>query len=578
MAGHSQLRYMGALVTLESCLGCHADQGFRVGDIRGGIGFTVPLNQDSFLTSGIHNMTTTLGIGFIWVLGLLAILLAGRSNLNQLKERGLAQAALKESEEELRTIFDASEAGIILVSPEGTIRYANNRMAEMFGTNLQEVVGTYYTGHIHASEQQAGGERLHQVLFGETNTISSERRYIRADGTDFWGHFSGKRLNNADGSLNALVGVITDITERKEKEEENAKLQAKLQQVQHFENLGSLAGGVAHDMNNVLGAILGLASANIDSLPANSPSHRTMGTIIRAAERGAKMVRSLLNLARRSPAEECELNLNEIIHENVQLLEQSALSRVRLVMDLEDGLRPMRGDASALGNAFMNLCVNSVDAMTDFGTLHVRTRNVGMDWVEVEVEDSGCGMTEDILEKAVVPFFTTKAPGKGTGLGLSLVYSTVKAHHGQMDLESEPGLRTIVRIRFPAQMSRVEKASIDTQGQSGPSPKSLCVLLVDDDELVRTTTETLLEAVGHLHRTGAQRRGSPGENRIGCPTRPGHPRFEHAGTRGDRNLAASSTPVPDRSGPAGDRTSGPDGSGPGERVPARHLAGQTLQP
>ena len=199
------------------------------------------------------------------------------------------------------------------------------------------------------------------------NTISSERRYIRVDGTDFWGHFSGKRLNNADGSLNALVGVITDITERKEKEEENAKLQAKLQQVQHFENLGSLAGGVAHDMNNVLGAILGLASANIDSLPASSPSHRTLGTIIRAAERGAKMVRSLLNLARRSPAEECELNLNEIIHENVQLLEQSALSRVRLVMDLEDGLRPMRGDASALGNAFMNLCVNSVDAMTDSG-------------------------------------------------------------------------------------------------------------------------------------------------------------------------------------------------------------------
>ena len=147
---------MGALITLEGCLGCHADQGFRVGDIRGGISFTVPLNQDSFLTSGIHNMTTTLGIGFIWVLGLLAILLAGRSNLNQLKERGRAQAALKESEEQLRTIFDASEAGIILVSPEGTIRYANNRMAEMFGTTLQGVVGTYYTGHIHASENRLG--------------------------------------------------------------------------------------------------------------------------------------------------------------------------------------------------------------------------------------------------------------------------------------------------------------------------------------------------------------------------------------------------------------------------------------
>jgi PAS domain S-box-containing protein len=498
LSGHSRLRFMGALVTLEGCLRCHAAQGFKVGDIRGGISFTIPLNQDSFLTSGIHNVTTTIGIWVIWVLGLMAILLAGRSNLNRLQERGLAETALRESEEQLRTIFDASEAGIILVSPKGTIRYANNRMAEMFGTTLQEVVGTHYTGHIHESEKQAGGERLQQVLYGGLDTVSSERRYIRLDGTDFWGHFSGKRLNNADGSLNALVGVITDITERKASEEENARLQAKLQQVQHLENLGSLAGGVAHDMNNVLGAILGLASANIQSLPANSPSHRTLGTIIKAAERGAKMVRSLLNLARRSPAEECELNLNEIIHENVQLLEQSALSKVRLVMNLEDDLRPMRGDASALGNAFMNLCVNSVDAMTDSGTLIVRTRNLGVDWVEVEVEDSGCGMTEDILEKAVVPFFTTKEPGKGTGLGLSLVYSTVKAHHGQMDLESEPGLRTIVRIRFPAYMSGLEKASICKRGQSELSSRSLCVLLVDDDDLVRTTTETLLEAVGHL--------------------------------------------------------------------------------
>jgi len=496
--GHPRLRFMGALVTLESCLRCHADQGFKVGDIRGGISFAVPLNEDSFLSSGLHNVTTTLGVGLIWVLGLLAILLAGRSNLNQLKERGLAEMALRESEEQLRTIFDASEAGIILVSPDGTIRYANHRMAEMFGTTLPKVVGSEYTGHVHASEKQAGRERLHLALYGGENTITSERRYIREDGTDFWGHFSGKRLYNADGSLNALVGVITDITERREKEEENANLQAKLQQVQHLEDLGSLAGGVAHDMNNVLAAILGLASASIDHHPADSASHRALGTIIKAAERGGKMVKSLLSLARSSPAEERELNLNEIVHETIQFLEQSALTRVRLVLDLEGELRPVRGDASALGNAFMNLCINAVDAMADSGTLKVQTRNVGLDWVELEVEDSGSGMTEDILEKAVIPFFTTKEPGKGTGLGLSMVYSTVKAHRGQMDLESRPGLGTTARMRFPVSRSGLARPGRDRQDPSGPIRKGLCVLLVDDDELVRTTTETLLEAVGHL--------------------------------------------------------------------------------
>ncbi|MDR3682806.1 MAG: PAS domain S-box protein [Geothrix sp.] len=492
--GHPRLRFMGALVTLEGCLRCHAAQGYKVGDIRGGISFTVPLNQDSFLTSGIHNVATTLGLGVLWALGLVAILLHGRSNLNRLKERRLAETALRESEEQLRTIFDASEAGIILVSPEGTIRYANHRMAEMFGTTLEGLIGTHYTGHIHASEKQAGSERLHRILYGGLNTVSSERRYIRADGTDFWGHFSGKRLNNEDGSLNALVGVITDITERKKSEEENARLQAQLQQVQHLENLGNLAGGVAHDMNNVLGAILGLASANLNAIPANSPSQRTLGTIIKAAERGAQMMKSLLNLARKSPAEERELNLNELVHENVQLLEPSTLSKVRLVMDLDQDLHRMRGDGNALGNAFVNLCVNSVDAMAGAGTLLVRTRNVGADWVEVEVEDSGCGMTEEVLEKAVVPFFTTKEPGKGTGLGLSMVYSTVKAHHGQMELESQPGLKTIVRMRFPAFLPGT--AAVGT-GPSGSASRSLCVLLVDDDDLVRTTTETLLEAVGH---------------------------------------------------------------------------------
>jgi PAS domain S-box-containing protein len=499
LAGRPRLRFMGALVTLESCLSCHAAQGYKVGEIRGGISYTVPLNQDSFPASGIHNVATTIGIGVVWVFGLLAILFAGRSNLNRLQERRLAETALRESEEQLRTIFDASEAGIIQVTPEGTIRYANNRMAEMFGTTLQELIGTQYTGHIHASEKQAGGERLRQMLYGGLNSASSERRYIRVDGTDFWGHLSAKRLNNPDGSLNAVVGVITDITERKETEAENAKLQAKLQQAQQLENLGSLAGGIAHDMNNVLGAILGLASANIEALPDGSPSHRAFGTIIMAAERGAKMVKSLLSFARKSPADDRELTLNAILRDNVQLLERTTLSKVRLVMDLADDLRPIRGDASALGNAFMNLCVNSVDAMADSGTLILRSRNVGQDLIEIDVEDSGCGMTKDVLEKAIAPFFTTKEPGKGTGLGLSMVYSTVKAHNGQMEMRSEPGRGTTVRMRFPACVPGAGKADASAKGPSEPSLGSrLCVLLVDDDELVRASTESLLETAGHL--------------------------------------------------------------------------------
>ena len=238
-------------------------------------------------------------------------------------------------------------------------------------------------------------------------------------GADSRSRHPRRPLLDADGTPFAVLGIFDDITERKQAEEDRARLQSQLQQVQKMESLGNLAGGVAHDMNNVLGAILGLATAQLDAHLPGSPTRQVFETIIKAAERGGKMVKSLLSFSRKTAAEEKPLDLNKLLQEEVALLERTTLAKVQIQMDLETGLRPMRGDESALTHALMNLCVNAVDAMSEGGTLILRTRNVDPAWIEVQVEDTGAGMSPGVLERAMDPFFTTKEVGKGTGLGLS---------------------------------------------------------------------------------------------------------------------------------------------------------------
>jgi len=416
---------------------------------------------------------------------------------HDITEEHAAQEALRESEQQLHVIFETSEAGIIMVSPQGEIQFANRRMAELLGMTVLGLIGTPYTDHLHESEKRVGDARMRQIISGEVQSVSHDRRYLRPDGTDFWGHLSGRRLENPDGTLRALVGVITDITDRRLAEEQQRLLQAELHQAQKLESLGSLAGGVAHDMNNVLGAILGLASAHIEAQPPGSPTQKAFATIIKAAVRGGNMLKSLLSFARQSSSDLLALDLNAILREEVHLLERTTFAKVRLVLDLAPDLRPIQGDAGALTHGFMNLCVNAVDAMAENGTLTLRTRNSGPDWIEVQVEDTGQGMPKEVLERALDPFFTTKEVGKGTGLGLSIVYRTVKAHHGEMEIQSEPGRGTCVRIRFPACEAGPGTGKPPWVSETGSPLASLKVLLVDDDELIQSSVQAILELLGH---------------------------------------------------------------------------------
>jgi PAS domain S-box-containing protein len=379
---------------------------------------------------------------------------------------------------------------------DGTLVW-NDRMFEMCGLDRRTGVPDYsfWCRNVVHPEDVAPMLAVIQAAIAEGLRYDIEFRIIRRDGAIRFIRSNGQVLRDAEGSAVRIIGVNRDRTQEVEAEAERRRLQAELQQVEKLESLGRLAGGVAHDMNNVLAAILALASANQEVHPADSAPGRAFRIISQAAVRGGKMVGSLLSFARQSPVEERELDLNAILLEVVSLLERTTLSKVRLELDLFPGLRPVRGDFIALSNAFMNLCVNAVDAMAGQGSIRLRTRNLEDGRIEVLVQDTGCGMTPAVLERAQDPFFTTKAEGKGTGLGLSLVYSTVKAHRGQVEIQSEPGRGTRVRLLFPAAPGVPAAAVAEAPGS--PPCQAIHVLLVDDDDLVLSSTEALLHILGH---------------------------------------------------------------------------------
>ncbi len=407
----------------------------------------------------------------------------------EIKQRKATEVALRESKEELSRYFDASLDMLCIADYSGRFLRLNREWERSLGHALAELEGRLCLDFVHPDDHANTSDALSRL--GRLEDVSHfVNRYLHRDGSFRWIEWRA----SAVGSL--IYGTARDITARKTAEEEMQSLQAHFAQSQKMESLGSLASGVAHDMNNVLGAVLGLASAHIHAEPPGSECRQALETIIKASEHGGKMVKNLLHFARQTMEEKQAVDLNEIFKEEVRILERTILSDVRIELDLVSDLRLTVGDGSALTHAVMNLCVNALDAMPEKGTLTLRTRNVDDKWIEAQVADTGVGMSKEVLARAMDPFYTTKEAGKGTGLGLSLVYSTVKAHGGKMEIQSHPGQGTSVRLRFPV---HEQEPPVDQSAAVvlAPSMRVLNVLVVDDNDLIQTSTRMLLQVLKH---------------------------------------------------------------------------------
>lgn len=381
-----------------------------------------------------------LGAGLLMglVLSLGLRLQVANRRLAQEKERVLRQ------QERLDLALSATGLGLYDWNPRtGSVVY-DARWAAMFGHRLEELAPDYTTWatRVHPDDL-AHSHEAYARASREAAPYRCEYRMRHRDGSWRWVLDQGRIVSrDAQGEPTRVVGANLDITERK-------YLEARLSHARKMEGLGILAGGMAHDMNNVLGTILGLASLHQESQAAGAPLHRAFHTIIRACNRGRDHIFRLMGFARQRLVEGREVDLNALIAEEVRLLEGAPPAGITLATDLDPDLVPIRGDARALSQLLSNLYVNGVEAMPQGGTLLLRTRNLPDGRVEVQVEDSGTGMDLEVLAQATAPFFTTKAPGQGTGLGLAIAHSTMAAHQGTMDLHSEPGRGTRVTLCFP---------------------------------------------------------------------------------------------------------------------------------
>jgi len=395
-------------------------------------------------------------------------------------------------------LYHKAPVGFLTLDGNGAILQNNQTFLDLLGRTTADLQGT------GLAELLAGPGReiflgRYRALFRDPEGKAVEVQLRRQDGSLLDIRFTARREEDASGAH--LLAAVIDISaetqaerERKSLDEKRQRLESQLRQTQKLESLGSLAGGVAHDMNNVLAAIQALATVHWLQSPDGTALHEGLATIVKACERGGVLVKGLLGFARKHLDEEKVLDLNTLVREEAALLERTTFRRIQLTLDLEEPILPVQGDPAALSHALMNLCVNAVGAMPAGGELILRTRNEGFAKVHLEVCDNGVGMPRAVLEKAMDPFFTTKAQGEGTGLGLAIVYGTVVAHGGTLELESELGMGTLARISLPACL-RTADAPAEAQAVSSGG-RALRVLLVDDDELLQVTWTQLMAFMG----------------------------------------------------------------------------------
>ena len=380
----------------------------------------------------------------------------------------------------------------------------SDTMAAVFGlTPEQAPVGTAaFLALIHPDDRRMVEESLAQAARDGTD-YEVEFRAPWPDGSTHWVAGRARMLRDADNRPLRLLGVGTDISDRK-------SLEAQFRQAQKMEAVGQLAGGVAHDFNNLLTVVLGFSTFVLDSLGPQDPRRADMEEVVKAGHRATVLTKQLLAFSRKQILQPTALDLSALVAGMRQMLGRLIGEHVNLIFALASDLVAVRADAGQLEQVLMNLVVNARDAMPTGGRLTIETANVDLDhsaggpqvivragsYVSLTVSDNGIGMSEETKQRLFEPFFTTKEQGKGTGLGLATVYGIVKQSGGHVSVYSEPGLGTTFKVYLPHADGQNE---VDTPVASDRAIAvgTETVLVVEDEDAVRLLTCTILERAGY---------------------------------------------------------------------------------
>ena len=497
--GRPFMRFMGAFVVEPSCLACHGQQGYKVGDIRGGLSVTVPVGSEAVPMGLTHELISILTVLALWLLGGVGLLIWVRKLVvtSQIEHQMLAN--IEDSALRFQQLFDASPAPMA-IHRDGHLTHTNAAAVRLLeAQDPKELLGRNVMDLVHPDFQHFEAEHAVTARLQGLPSPPVDEIFITLKGRQVWVTVQTVRVDLPHGP--ATLVFAQDLTEVKQATEDRRKLEAEIQHAQKLESLGSLAGGIAHDMNNVLAAVMGMSSVLKMKHEGDAALVKSIEIIEHAATRGRDLVKGLTDFARKGLQQPEVMDLNGLVQKEVDLLVRTSRHRFAFDIQLEGGLPPILGESSALASAIMNLCVNAFDAMPRGGTLTLRTSCEGSQ-VNLLVGDTGDGIPADILPRVTEPFFTTKPVGRGTGLGLAMVYGTVKAHGGSLDIQSEVGVGTRITLRFPA----VVTGSLAERGVPSKdlTPKGqLHILLVDDDELIRSVLPTMLQQLGHQVETAS---------------------------------------------------------------------------
>ena len=433
-------------------------------------------------------------------------------NIRDITQRKRAEKALGESVAKTSSILDNISIGVALISPEMEIVELNRQMREWFpavepgqrpicyrafNDPPREAVCDYCPTH----------KTLRDGLVHEAMTCTP-----RAGGARSYRIVSSAILD-ASGKVTAAIEMVEDLTEK-------LLLESQVRQSQKMEAVGRLAGGVAHDFNNMLSVIQGYTDLALETVDAAQPLHADLEEISSAASRSTDIVRQLLTFARKQTIDPKVLDLNDTVEGMLKMLRRLIGEDVDLAWLPESSLWPVKMDTSQLEQILANVCVNARDAIAGVGKITIETHNVAIDaaycagrvdrvpghYAMLSISDDGCGMDEETLDKIFEPFFTTKAVGQGTGLGLSTVYGIVKQNNGFIDVSSEEGKGATFRIHLAREAGEVADTGKERE-RDLPLSRGETVLVVEDEASVLELATRMLNGLGYAVLSA----GAPGD-------------------------------------------------------------------
>jgi len=434
------------------------------------------------------------------------------ANVRDVTERMGIEKALRESEEKFKHLVKSSNDVFVIVDENAKEIFVSDSVEDITGFTPAEVMEHSGFEFLHPDDLNHMSKTLSKLLETPGGTIRGEYRHRRKDGG--WVYLEAIGTNYLhESSVKGIVLNIRDITERRQTEKRLLESEKKFRQAQKMEAIGTLAGGVAHDLNNILGGLVSYPELLLLQLPEDSPLRKSILTIQKSGEKAAAVVQDLLTLARRGVVVTEVVNLNMIIDEYLQSPEYENLqtyhSEVHIETHLEKDTLNILGSPTHLSKTVMNLVSNAAEAMPEGGTLSVSTKNRYIerpirgydnvkegDYVVLTITDTGIGISPGDTEKIFEPFYTKKKMGRsGTGLGMAVIWGTVKDHNGYIHVRSTEGKGTTFTLYFPVTRNSLEVRSEtlleDCMG------KGEAILVVDDVEEQRKMASSMLKALGY---------------------------------------------------------------------------------